>query len=126
MSERAFLSTRKGLFELQRGAAQWELGARHLLGEPVSVALHDGRDGALYAALNLGHFGVKLHRKNAGADQWTEIAAPAYPPKPEGSADTVEWNWWPFPAAACGAPKMAAPAGPFPPPACGPITCRPN
>ena len=92
MSERAFLSTRKGLFELQRGAAQWEVGARHFLGEPVSVCLFDQRDGTLYAALNLGHFGVKLHRRDAGADSWTEIATPAYPPKPEGSADPVEWK----------------------------------
>ena len=92
MSERAFLSTRKGLFELQRGGAGWQLGARHFLGEPVSIALHDRRDGALYAALNLGHFGVKLHRKDAGADAWTEIATPAYPVKPEGSVDPVEWK----------------------------------
>lgn len=92
MSERAFLSTRKGLFELQRSGGHWEVGARHFLGEPVSIALHDARDGTLYAALNLGHFGVKLHRKDAGSDSWTEIAAPAYPPKPEDSGDTVEWK----------------------------------
>ena len=69
MSERAFLSTRKGLFELERGSNGWALGARHFLGEPVSIALVDGRDGALYAALNLGHFGVKLHRLDAGSDR---------------------------------------------------------
>jgi hypothetical protein len=92
MSDRALLSTRKGLFELARNGAGWELGASHFLGEPVSIALADGRDGSLYAALNLGHFGVKLHRKDAGGDSWTEIAAPAYPPKPEGSTDPVEWK----------------------------------
>jgi hypothetical protein len=92
MSDRALLSTRKGLFELQRKGALWEFGATHFLGEPVSIALADGRDGTLYAALNLGHFGVKLHRRDAGSESWTEIAAPAYPPKPEDSADTVEWK----------------------------------
>ncbi|MES2322121.1 MAG: sialidase family protein [Pseudomonadota bacterium] len=92
MHDRAYLSTRKGLFELQRKAAGWELGPVHFLGEPVSNTLADARDGAVYAALNLGHFGVKLHRKDAGADSWTEIAAPAYPPKPEDSSDTVEWK----------------------------------
>jgi len=92
MHDRAYLSTRKGLFELQRKAAGWELGPVHFLGEPVSITLADARDGAVYAALNLGHFGVKLHRKDAGADSWTEIAAPAYPPKPEDSSDTVEWK----------------------------------
>ncbi|MCC6070665.1 sialidase family protein [Massilia sp. GCM10020059] len=92
MSERALLSTRKGLFELHRSGAGWEIGPVHFLGEPVSIALADPRDGAVYAALNLGHFGVKLHRKDAGSDAWTEIAAPAYPPKPEDSTDTVEWK----------------------------------
>lgn len=92
MSDRAFLSTRKGLFELQRAGAHWEVGARHFLGEPVSIALHDERDGTLYAALNLGHFGVKLHRRDPGAAEWTEIAAPAYPLKPADSTDTIEWK----------------------------------
>jgi hypothetical protein len=92
MSDRAFLSTRKGLFELQRRDGQWAVGERHFLGEPVSMALFDARDGSLYAALNLGHFGVKLHRRDPGADSWTEIAAPAYPIKPDDSADPVEWK----------------------------------
>ncbi|MDP3668762.1 MAG: exo-alpha-sialidase [Telluria sp.] len=92
MSEHAFLSTRKGLFELTSNGSAWEWGAVHFLGEPVSITLPDARDGALYAALNLGHFGVKLHRKDAGSDSWTEIAAPAYPLKPEQSADPVEWK----------------------------------
>ena len=92
MSERAFLSTRKGLFELRRQGGEWEVGERHFLGEPVSIALSDARDGSLYAALNLGHFGVKLHRRDPGSDRWTEIAAPAYPLKPADSADPVEWK----------------------------------
>jgi hypothetical protein len=54
MSERAFLSTRKGLFELRRQGDAWEIGPSHFLGEPVSVTLVDARDGSVYAALNLG------------------------------------------------------------------------
>ncbi|MFC0136160.1 sialidase [Massilia eurypsychrophila] len=92
MSDRAYLSTRKGLFELDRIDGRWQVGASHLLGEPVSLTLADGRDGTLYAALNLGHFGVKLHRRDAGSQEWREIAAPAYPPKPDGSVDTVDWT----------------------------------
>lgn len=92
MSQRALLSTRKGLFELHRKGADWEVGQVHFLGEPVSIALADRRDGTLYAALNLGHFGVKLHRRDPGSDGWTEVAAPAYPEKPADSNDTVEWN----------------------------------
>jgi photosystem II stability/assembly factor-like uncharacterized protein len=92
MNQRAYLSTRKGLFELANSGGGWEFGPVHFLGEPVSMALPDPRDGSLYAALNLGHFGVKLHRRDAGSEVWKEIAMPAYPPKPEGSPDPVEWK----------------------------------
>jgi hypothetical protein len=54
------------------------------LGDPVSAVLADGD--ALYAALDLGHFGAKLWRRDA-SEAWTELAAPAYPPKPEDAAD---------------------------------------
>jgi hypothetical protein len=56
------------------------------------MPLFDRRDGTVYAALNLGHFGVKLHRRDAGCVSWTEIAAPAYPIQPEDSKDDVEWK----------------------------------
>lgn len=92
MQEQGWISTRKGLFGVHRGVGGWQIGERHFLGEPVSIALADRRDGTLYAALNLGHFGVKLHRRDPGASSWTEIAAPAYPPKPDDSADPVEWK----------------------------------
>ncbi|MBA5604975.1 exo-alpha-sialidase [Duganella sp. FT3S] len=92
MAARAFLGTRKGLFELAPVNGAWRLGASHFLGDPVSMVLADPRDGALYAALNLGHFGTKLHRLDAGADTWTEVGVPAYPAKPEDSQDQVEWK----------------------------------
>lgn len=92
MDDRAFVSTRKGLFELADNNGRWEIAAVHFLGEPVTMALHDPRDGALHAALNLGHFGVKLHRRDRGADKWTEVAVPVYPPKPEDSTDKLDWS----------------------------------
>lgn len=86
MSKRALLSTRKGLFEVHRDGAGWDIGPLHFLGEPASIALADARDGSMYAALNLGHFGVKLHRKDAGSEAWAEIAAPAYHPSRKTAA----------------------------------------
>lgn len=92
MSDRALIATRKGLFELLRARDGWTMAQRHFLGDPVSMVLPDRRDGAVYAALNLGHFGAKLHRRDAGAAEWTELAAPAYPRKPEGGEDQAEWK----------------------------------
>ena len=66
-----------------QGQVGWAVTDAAFLGDNVTLALHDPRDGTDYAALNHGHFGVKLHRRDKGG-AWTEIAAPAYPPKPEG------------------------------------------
>ncbi|MCO5396954.1 WD40/YVTN/BNR-like repeat-containing protein [Ralstonia soli] len=83
MNDRLLVATRKGLFTLQPDATgRWTLGKPEFVGEPVSMVLPDPRDGSLYAALNLGHFGVKLHRRRAGMADWEECAVPTYPPQP--------------------------------------------
>jgi hypothetical protein len=84
---RAVLATRKGLFELTRhGQYDWRLALAGFIADPVSMVLHDQRDGTLYAALNLGHFGAKLHRRDAGSATWVEIAVPTYPVQPVAAA----------------------------------------
>jgi hypothetical protein len=86
MNDRAWLATRKGLLELRLRAGRWQIEHTHFLGDPVSMVLppmqggtHPGR---LLAALNLGHFGVKLQASDDGGRQWQELPAPAYPPQP--------------------------------------------
>ena len=89
----AQVATRKGLFEFTRGAAGWAITDMAFVGDPVNLTLTDPRDGALYAALDLGHFGVKLHRRNRGSasgtgpaaadsNAWQEISVPVYPAQP--------------------------------------------
>ena len=68
----------------------WTAGPPAFLGEPVSAVLEDPRDGAIYAALNLGHFGCKLHRSEDGGKSWEELPAPAYPA--EEAADAPAWR----------------------------------
>jgi hypothetical protein len=41
---------------------------------------------AVYAALDLGHFGAKLWRRD-GAGAWSELPAPAFPPQPDDIGD---------------------------------------
>lgn len=78
-ARRFLVGTKKGLFVFERdGSAGWALARTAFLGSPVSMALHDRRDGALYAGLALGHFGPKLHRSDDGGASWQELAAPAF------------------------------------------------
>lgn len=89
------VATRKGLFEVQGAGAHWSIGPPHFAGDPVSQVLADPRNGHWYAALRLGHFGVKLRKSTDRGATWTEVAAPAFPPKPsEGpwAEDPTPWN----------------------------------
>jgi hypothetical protein len=81
------VGTRKGLFSIDRGATSYAVADVAFLGVPVTAVLHDVRDRTTYAALDHGHFGTKLHRRDPSADSFTEIAAPAYPEPPDGTAD---------------------------------------
>jgi hypothetical protein len=93
MAPQALVATRKGLFPLFDDGRAWRLGAPSFLGDPVTMALADPRDGALYAALALGHFGVKLRRSRDAGVTWEEVAAPAYPPQEEAPAeDKTPWK----------------------------------
>ncbi len=82
-SERAWVATRKGLFELRRARSGWQVANVSFLGDPVTMLLPPQADGRMLAALNLGHFGVKLHASEDAGASWHEVATPAYPPQPE-------------------------------------------
>ena len=92
MSSRLRIATRKGLFTAEKQNGTWAITRADFLGDNVSLTLTDPRDATLYAALDHGHFGVKLHRLTAGATDWEEIATPAYPEKPEGHEEFDMWG----------------------------------
>ncbi len=79
MSDRLLVSTKKGLFTIDRTAAGWTVSNTAFLGENVTLAHADPRDGGWYAALNLGHFGVKLKFSPDAGQTWEDRAVPAYP-----------------------------------------------
>ena len=84
MNQTLWVATRKGLFAL-KGTDGWRIGTPAFLGDPVTMVLDDLRDGTVYAALNLGHFGVKLHRSINRGLSWQECGVPSYadiPPPP--------------------------------------------
>jgi photosystem II stability/assembly factor-like uncharacterized protein len=87
MSDSALIGTRKGLFTLTIDDGSFALSEPAFPGVRVSNAVVDHRDGALYALLDHGHFGVHIHRSDDAGASWAEIAAPEYPDKPEGVSD---------------------------------------
>ncbi|MFZ9629187.1 MAG: WD40/YVTN/BNR-like repeat-containing protein [Ilumatobacteraceae bacterium] len=86
------VATRKGLFVVDGEGSDARIVGEHFVGDNVPLTCTDPRDGAWYAVLDHGHFGVKLHRSDDRGASWVEIAVPAYPPKPEGFVDIDMWG----------------------------------
>jgi hypothetical protein len=86
------ISTRKGLFVAKGTGANTQIIGEHFVGDNVTLTLTDPRDGAWYAVLDHGHFGVKLHRSDNRGASWVEIGVPAYPEKPAGFVDIDMWG----------------------------------
>jgi hypothetical protein len=101
------------LFTLERGASGWSIQRTSFLGDNCTLVMHDPRSGDLIAALDHGHFGVKMHRSRDAGVNWQEIAAPKYPEKPADYAPKtapaegrpVEWSLKLVWALAPGGPK---------------------
>ena len=89
-TQTALVGTRKGMFEYGFGDGVPQIVSTHFLGSPVSAVLIDRRDGAWYAGLDHGHFGVKLHRSDDNGTTWTELPYPAYP---DGEESTTRLIW---------------------------------
>jgi photosystem II stability/assembly factor-like uncharacterized protein len=91
-NDRAWVATKKGLFELRRRGSAWAIEHVSFLGEPVSIFLPpaDGRPRML-ASLTTGHYGTKVWASDDAGRAWSEVAAPTYPKQPEG-AEGPEWK----------------------------------
>ena len=95
-TSRAWVATRKGLFEMQRARDTWQVARVSFLGEPVSMVLPPHGGGCMLAALNLGHFGVKVHASDDDGATWQEVATPVYPEQPKdatGPAWKLQQIW---------------------------------
>ena len=96
MATALLVATRKGLFTFQRKQKGWQLTQSSLLGDPVTMVLED-RAGAILAAQNLGHFGVKIKRSMDRGATWQDSRTPTYPPQPEEEADLEPTRHTPIP-----------------------------
>ena len=80
---RFITGTRKGLFIYEKSGDGWQLLHTAFAGIKVPMVLPDPRDGAIYAAVDHGHFGTKMHRSRDGGTTWEELPPPAWPAKPD-------------------------------------------
>jgi len=73
------VATRKALLLYRRTDLGWTLERECFPGVPCSYAYCDPRNQTLWAALDHGHWGQKLHRSRDRGATWEEIPAPKYP-----------------------------------------------
>lgn len=66
MRDTLLVSTRKGLFWVLRRSGGWDVDRADFLGDNVTLTMTDPRDGCHYAALDHGHFSIKMHRCDNG------------------------------------------------------------
>lgn len=98
MGDCILVATRKGLFAVRKSPGRgWQPGPPSFLGDNVTIALADSRDGTWYACLTHGHFGTKVHRSSDQGETWEECATPTFPPQPEGEEDVNPWTGKPLP-----------------------------
>lgn len=89
MSDRLIVSTRKGVFILERNGSGWREIAHGHAGTNVAYAVQDPHTGHIWAALDHGHWGSKLSRSTDGGRTWADAGQVKYP---EG-ARYMEWHW---------------------------------
>jgi photosystem II stability/assembly factor-like uncharacterized protein len=92
MSARFYVGTRKGLFTFEKQGGEWKQVGEEFLGVVVPIVLADRRDGKIYAIVEHGHFGTKVHRSEDSGQTFVELDPPVYPEKPEGEPDILEPN----------------------------------
>lgn len=90
------LGTRKALLIYQFESGSWKLARECFLGLRTTYATLDPRSGMLWACIDTGHFGVKLHRSQDLGKTWNEIPAPAFSEGmmlKEDKAASVSYLW---------------------------------
>ena len=80
-----------------RNGGEWKHTSTAFVGSPVTLTLASADNRTVFAALNLGHFGVKLHRSTDAGASWTELTPPQFPKvesaDPDAKAPAVSQVW---------------------------------
>lgn len=94
--QQLILGTRKGLLIFERRGKRWELVREGHVGAQVTYAAIDPRNDRLYACLQHGHWGPKLHCSDDRGVTWRELPVPKYPEGTEykpGKPAVLNYQW---------------------------------
>jgi photosystem II stability/assembly factor-like uncharacterized protein len=86
----ALLGTRKGLFILKKNGADWKVAKTHFAGVKVSYACYEPQSKLIWAGVNHGHWGPKLHVSADKGKTFKEVGAPKFP---EATKETLKDFW---------------------------------
>lgn len=89
---KAVLATRKGLIVMKPTSSGWDVERAHFDGVNVTYVATDSKRKEIWAGVNHGHWGPKLHVSKDKGKTFKELAPPKFP---EGSKDTLKefWAW---------------------------------
>lgn len=92
MIVKALLATRKGLIVLKPTGTGWDVERTHFDGVRVSYVAVDKKAKTIWAGVNHGHWGPKLHASRDHGRTFEELGAPKFP---EGSKESLKdfWAW---------------------------------
>ena len=88
--DRILLGTRKGLVEARKTNGAWTLTEPKLPGQPIAYAMHDARNGSIWASIDHGHWGGKLARSEDDGTTYEEVEPPKYPESAGASENGLE------------------------------------
>lgn len=97
------IGTRKGLVNYQYTKGDWRCVGDSFRAMPVNYAMSDARTGTLWACLDHGHWGPKLHRSKDRGGTWEEVTTPVFPEgtlRGDGQPATVSYLWYITPGGA--------------------------
>lgn len=76
---KAVLGTRKGVILVEGQGENWKISQAHFDGVKVSYVKVNPYNGDIWAGVNHGHWGPKLHLSQDGGVSFKELAAPQFP-----------------------------------------------
>src|SRR4051812_35258816 len=87
---RAALATRKGLIILKPKTSGWDIERVHFDGVKATYVAFDKSKGWIWAGVNHGHWGPKLHVSKNKGKTFEELGTPKFP---EGQKDSLKEFW---------------------------------